>query len=343
MFYIHQISCISPQQTFSEADLDILHESVEYKMIIKEPAYEKIPPGIIRRMGKAVRIGVGAALPLMKNDPDGIIIGTANGGIEDCVKFLNQIVKYDEGTLTPGDFVQSTPNAIAAQLALLNSNKGYNMTHVHSGLAFENAIIDADMMLGENPENSYLLGAVDEISNFNYNIDRLAGWYKQEDFKNTDLYRSNSPGSIAGEGAAMFIINNSKEKAKAKLQAVLTLNSIDETVLKEQMKNFLQKNLSGEIDLFLSGENGDTRFSKYYNTCESVVENKTTLARFKHMSGEYATSSGTALWLACHILETQKIPEHMIKRSVESKQINNILIYNCFKGEQHSFILVSKA
>ena len=173
MFYIHQTSCISPQQTFHPIDINKLHESIENKMLAIEPAYDGIPPGILRRMGKAVRMGVGAAIPLLKNnpDPDGIIIGTANGGKEDCVKFMKQIIEYDEGLLTPINFVQSTPNAIAAQIGLLTKNHGYNITHLHLWLAFEYAMIDAGMMINENPAGSYLLGASDDISSYNYNFE----------------------------------------------------------------------------------------------------------------------------------------------------------------------------
>ena len=117
MLYIHQHTCISPQQAFNDVNIETLKESAENKLKAIEPVYEGIPPGILRRMGKAVRMGVGAAVPLLKTNTaiDGIIIGTANGGMEDCIKFLNQIIDYDEGLLTPGNFVQSTPNAIAAQ------------------------------------------------------------------------------------------------------------------------------------------------------------------------------------------------------------------------------------
>ena len=62
--------------------------------------------------------------------------------MEDCIKFLNQIVEYKEGLLTPANFVQSTSNAAAAQIALVTKNHQYNITHVHRGLAFENALMD---------------------------------------------------------------------------------------------------------------------------------------------------------------------------------------------------------
>ena len=78
-------------------------------------------------MGKAVRMGLGASIPLLQNNNEplsGIIIGTAMGGMEDCINFLNQVIDYNEGMLTPTNFVQSTPNAIASQLGLLSNNKG---------------------------------------------------------------------------------------------------------------------------------------------------------------------------------------------------------------------------
>jgi Beta-ketoacyl synthase, N-terminal domain len=345
MFYIHQTSCISPQQTFRDVDLNILHEASDKKLLAIEPSYEGIPPGVLRRMGKAVRMGAGAAMPLLQNNPkpDGIIIGTANGGKEDCVKFLNQIIEYNEGLLTPINFVQSTPNAVAAQIALLTNNHGYNISHLHLGLAFEFAMIDADMMLSENPLNSYLLGAVDDISIYNYNFEDKKGWYKKEDFSNKALYETNSSGSIAGESAAMFLVNGNETGAVAKLLAVDTLHNDDESIMKEKLQDFIKKYLpTGEkIDLLVTGENGNSRLLKYYSACESVMTDDVTIARFKHMSGEYATATAMGLWLSCHILQKQSIPDHMIKRDAAKAGFKNVLVYNNYKEIQHSFILVS--
>src|SRR5476651_571210 len=204
MFFIHQTSCISPQETFSDVKVDLLHPSVDHKLLVIEPAYAGVAVGALRRMGKASRIGMGTAMQLLQNGPtpDGLIIGTANGGMEESIRFLKQIIEYNEDMLAPGSFVQSTANAIASQLGMLTKNNGYNITHVHKGLAFENAVIDTGMLLTENPLNTYLLGGVDEIASYNYNIELAAGWYKKENPGNQNLYSTNSPGSIAGEGAA---------------------------------------------------------------------------------------------------------------------------------------------
>ncbi len=345
MLYIHQSTCISAQQTFLDVDINTLHEAVDNKLKVIEPTYESIPPGILRRMGKVVRIGIGAALPLIRQATslDGFIIGTANGGMEDCIKFLNQIIQYEEGVLTPGSFVQSTPNAIAGQLGLFTKNKGYNITHVHRGLAFENAIIDAIMLLTDHPGNNYLLGAVDEISAYNYNIEMLSGWYKKEPATCKELYQTNSIGSIAGESAVAFLINGDQANAVAQIVAVDHIHTSDISIIENQLKYLLQHYLlAGEkIDILLSGENGDNRLLKYYAAIENITAD-TTVARFKHMTGEYATASAFAVWLACELFQTQHIPAHIVKNQTSEKSIKNILIYNNYKGAQHSFILLKK-
>lgn len=343
--YIHKTVCISPQHTFSEINLDDVVASADNKLNVIEPKIENIPLNTLRRMGKAVRMGVAAAITLIKDyqELNGIIIGTANGGMEDCIKFLNQVIEYEEGTLTPKNFVQSTTNAIAAQIALTANNFGYNITHVHRGLAFENALLDTWMLTKENPERVYLAGGGDEISTYNFNLENARGWYKETITSNKDLYQTNTSGSIAGEGVAMFIASGQQEGAMARLKALKLLHTDDAHEVREQLKLFLKENLQPDqkIDLFLTGENGDNRFDHFYFSCEQLLE-ETSVARFKHLSGEYPTASSFALWLSCYILNTQALPASIFKTAVKKNPINTILIYNNCKGVQHGFMLVDK-
>lgn len=344
ILYVHQSSCISPQQTFAAKDLDTLHSAKDNAFRIIEPSYAGIPTGILRRMGKAVRMGTGAALPLLRDRSeavDGIIIGTANGGMEDCIKFLNQIIEYDEGMLTPTNFVQSTTNAIASQIGLMTSNRHYNITHVQRGLAFENALLDAAMLCAEQKGSSFLVGGVDEISAYNYNIDLLDGWFKQEVVSGTDLYSHDSPGSVAGEGCAMFLVSNRAEGAGACIRAVNMLHSSDATTVGDAFQQFLENHLGENQmpDILLLGEDGDNRQAAFYKACESKINDPVSVLRFKHMTGEFATVTALAVWLACEIVQSGRIPTHMVKRS-GSGGTKRIVIYNCHKQEQHSFILL---
>lgn len=344
MFFIHQSSCISHQPTFNEVDLDDLKPSENNLVHAIEPKYEGVPAGQLRRMGRALRMGVGAGMKLLlKNKVDGILIGTANGGIEDSIMFLNQIHDYEEGRLTPTAFVQSTYNAIAGMLGMITANKGYNATHVHRGLAFENVALDAAMLLRENPDNTYLIGGVDEISVKNHRLVSLAGWYRNEPASNFDLYKGDATGTLPGEGAAMFIINNKSEGAVAQLKSLKILSTLDENFVHEQLSLFLKENAGGgKIDMFMHGENGDNRLLKYYTAAESCVDENTVVARFKHAFGEFQTVTALALWLATHVLQTQKLPAHFIKKN-SSASFNRILIYNNYQGAQHGFMLVERA
>jgi len=341
--FVHQSSCISPQHTFGTTDRETVVAPENNILKVIEPKYDGIPLNMLRRMGKAVRIGVGAAMPLLrqKQNLDGIIIGTANGGMEDCIKFLNQVMEYDEGRLTPTNFVQSTPNAIAAQVGLTSVNNGYNITHVHRGLAFENAMLDAMMMLNDNPDATYLLGGVDEVSSYNYNLERLDGWYKKEKIDGKDLYAKQTNGSIAGEGSAMFLVNNKSAGAILKVQAIQMLHTKDSVEVSSKLNEFLEK--WGHHDVFFSGENGDARIQSFYDGCENLLNGSVTKLHFKHFTGEHPSATAMALWLACNFLETQKIPGHFFKGNPNQNPFKSILIYNTGKGMQHSFISLTKS
>jgi hypothetical protein len=347
MPYFHESICISPQVTYAEPDLTQIIVSVDNFLKVLEPDYPGIPAGVKRRMGKSVRMAVGAALPLLQKypHPDGMIIATANGGMEDCIKFLNQIIEYNEGLLTPASFVQSTSNAAAAQIALVTKNHQYNITHVHRGLAFENALMDTVMSLKEYPDRAFLLGCTDEISAYNYNIDSLAGWFRKEPVLNTALFETSENGTIPGEGSFMVWMNNEREGATARLDAVRTIHSEDPDMVLHVMKKILSENFApGEMpDLLLTGENGDGRLLKYYDAVESAFQDSVPVGRFKHLCGDYCTATSFACWLSFHILSDGKIPPLMLKKNAGEKTVRRILIYNNYRGAQHAFILVSAA
>lgn len=340
MMYLHKSFCISPQKTHGEADLNTIFTNQGAWLQVQEPQLESIPRGVLRRMGKAVRLGVGCGLPLLESSKvGGIILGTANGGMEDCIKFLNQIIEYNEGSLTPTNFVQSTTNAIAGQLGLLSENTGYNATHVHRGLAFENALLDAAFFAQDNPNEQVLVGGLDEISTYNYNIDFLAGWYKKEEISNLELYNSTSKGSLAGEGAAMFLASANPKNALLKIEHIRTVHTTNEQILAEVLAEIRSEY---NISTVMSGENGDARFNALYENLEEGVSANPSVFRYKHLCGEYPTSAAFALWLAMKAFEAKQIPAFLNMKKGDGKFIDGKwLIYNAYHGFQHSFIVVS--
>ncbi len=342
--YIHDATLISPQRTFEKVDLTDVKLSTDNRLTAIEPPYEGIPRGILRRMGKAVRLGVGAAMPLIQKEGGlaGIILGTANGGMEDCVRFFNQIIDYDEGNLTPTNFVQSTTNAIASQIGLMTGNKGYNSTHVHAGLAFENALIDTFLQLGDNPEHKFLVGGVDEISDYNYNIDYLGGWNKVEILSSADLYDSTTPGSIAGEGAAMFVLSGQAGDASTCIEGLETWEGTDPSENMEIIMKFLASPFAKgkKPDLILSGENGDIRELEFYRQLQGILGD-VPWGRFKHLCGEYPTAQSAGLWFAHHMLREQKVPD-TIHSGDHPQSLDSILVCNSYHQSQCSLTWVNR-
>lgn len=344
--YIKDCSCISPQLSFKN---ELFEEGPRLikgtKYFALEPDYmEFIPTSLLRRMGRVVRLGIGSGLPLLKKHPglDGIIIGTANGGLEDCFKFLDQIIRYEEGTLTPTNFVQSTPNAIAGGLALSDRNNGYNSTHVNGGLSFESALMNAKLMLERYPHKEFLTGAADELSDYNYSINNKMGLCKPTEVASSDLVEQETPGTIYGEGAAMFVLTHSAENAMAKIV------DMDQICFpeKEDLSDLLDRLLNrcglerSDIDHLLLGYNGDNRMNHWYDDFLANFPDAAVLS-FKNLTGDFTVASSFACWMGSHILSGKSIPEECVLRSSE-KPLERILIYNHYREEQHSFILLEK-
>lgn len=338
---------ISPQPTyddrFENGEFEI-HDTKVYNAL--EPDYlDFIPASLLRRMGKAVRMGIGAGLPLLKDNKkvQGIIVGSANGGLENCINFLNQIVDYEEGRLTPTNFVQSTPNAIAGQLALLNENTAYNLTHVNGSLSFENALVDGMMYLENCSESTDLLiGAVEEISDYNYNIDTLAGRYKSEVVSNDKLLGTKTKGSVCGEGSSMFICSNESNNAFGEVLEVEQLTYPEKEDVEARVDQMLSShNLTRQdVDLTLMGYNGDINTDHWYDFVKNKVLPNSEILTFKNFIGEYRTASSFALYLTIQLLQGKCLD--LLPDSASFKPIKTVLIYNHFDGVRHGLVLINK-
>lgn len=293
-----------------------------------EPDYTQfIPLNILRRMGKAVRMGMGVILPFKDiTEIDAIIVGTANGGMEDCIKFLNQIVTYEEGVLTPTNFVQSTPNALAGQLAIMTKNHAYNATHTNNALSFENALIDAQLQFETSKAQQILVVGLDEISSYNLSIDNQMGVYR-DDIINTQFIQNPSMGSIGGEGAASFLIRKVRSHANdLEILKVTTALNLNENELLDWFSYHLNDiNLSAtSIDYLFIGNNGDIAYESLYHSVAGFFVSAEKVY-FKEKIGDFRTVSALGLY--------------QIKQIADSHASNKkFLLYNTFH-DRHSLMI----
>jgi 3-oxoacyl-(acyl-carrier-protein) synthase len=349
--YIRSSACISPQKTFGNSNL--LTEAVEYTKIrlrAIDPDYTAfIDPKLIRRMSHIIKMGVAAAQECLNRGniemPGAIITGTAYGCLEDTASFLTRIIELHEELLPPTAFIQSTHNTVAAQIALMLKCHQYNNTFVHKGISFESALLDAIMLLEENEADNILVGGTDEITDASFTILSRLGLYKRWPVSNLSLFTTSSKGTIGGEGAVFFLLTDKPSADNlAELSGVKAFyKPNDAAEIEQKIISFLAMHALqiDDIDLVITGKNGDLKNDEIYRQLSLSLFNNTALANYKHLCGEYPTSAAFALWLASNMIKKEEVPLVVIERSVKNANPKKVLIYNHYLNKYHSLMLVS--
>jgi 3-oxoacyl-[acyl-carrier-protein] synthase II len=350
--YIRAVGNISPQMSFGNNRFPTTPIAYQgNRMTAIEPDYRTlIDPKLIRRMSRIIKMGVAAAQACLQEAgtvaPAAILTGTAYGCLQDTESFLTKLVENKEELLTPTAFIQSTHNTVGSQIALLLQCHGYNSTFVHKGFSFETAILDAMLLLAENDLSEVLVGGLDEITDSSHAILSRFGLYKRNAGSSLSLFDGQSKGTIAGEGAAFFLLASQPSPTDyACLQGVSTLyKPISQTEIEQHLIDFLAScsTKPGDIDLVITGRNGDQRGDEIYEQRYPTIFNTCAKMSFKQLCGEYPTASAFAMWLASVILKTG---DHVAidQGTANRKSIlpRRILIYNQYQGTHHSFFLIS--
>lgn len=355
MLYIRATGSISPQPTFGQ--VPFLADPVVYtgsRLSCIEPDYKDIiDVKLIRRMSRIIKMGVAAALKCLQEAevsmPDAIITGTAYGCLQDTEVFLTRIVENKEEMLTPTAFIQSTHNTVGAQIALMLQCHHYNNTFVHRGFSFESALLDGMTLLLENPDHHVLVGGVDEITDTSHTI-----------LSRLNLYRQ---GTAAGEGASFFLLAGTPSpKDYARLEALTTFyNPRTAAAAEQSISSFLasQSIQPGDIDLLITGKNGDEKNDAVYGALEKTIFKDIPRINYKDLCGEYPTASAFGLWMAANILRTGHVPagiavqggtaQHSAdtvqggpqSQQSQGRNLRRILLYNHYLNRHHSLFLIS--
>lgn len=348
--YINGTGCISPQDSIDRQWFfdPVLPPAGDYYQA-KEPSYKEfIAPNLLRRMGRAIKMGVaGANLALQEagiSQVDAIITGTGLGCFEDSERFLLAMLNNDEQFLTPTSFIQSTHNTVGSQIALIMKCHDYNYTYVHRGFSFESTVQDALMLFAEGKQ-TVLVGGIEEHTPNYVELNRRAHKFKRYD-PQLKFWESTQRGIQMSEGAAFFVLSKAQTATStARVEGIQTLYKPGSSAeLLKKLDTFLQRHgmeLS-QIDVCLMGFSSDAVFDQHLRAMLPAIEQATVAAHFKHLCGEYHTASAFALWTADQLIRRQKLPEVLSVSSKQPARINHVLIINQYLGTNYSFALVSK-
>jgi 3-oxoacyl-[acyl-carrier-protein] synthase II len=351
--YINGTGNVSPQKTWDCASF--LDEVKGYDTRMLQCLEPEVDPGLdekyLRRMSRLIRLGWIAAKICLddagKQAPDAIITGSGWGSVLDSEKFLLSIYRNRESLLPPTPFIQSTHNVVGAQIALLLNNSNYNMAYSHGSFAFEHALLDSILSLKNGDCRKVLTGGFDEITANQFILSGRLNRWRQHDVNNLQLFDNKTEGTIAGEGFTFFFLQGeSSENTYAEVKDVMThLSTGDTGMTTSNALSFLERNGldPGMIDWVFTGLNGDlVGDAVYRDVLSGIFPGGVNEAAWKHLCGDYHTSTAFATWAAANAIKRQVIPEIFRIKTIDNRrEIKNILIYNHFKGIQNSFILLS--
>lgn len=343
--YIKAQACISAQDSLDvDAFFSMETPTQQVPMTAIEPVYkEYIKSRSLRRMGHMVRMGVCAAMKSLSDagveNPDAILVGTGLGCLEDTEKFLSAIYESEENIGSPNQFIQSTHNNVAAQIALLLGCYNYNFTYVHRGFSFESALMDGMLHIREaaDRKTQILVGACDEMTDLYRQVTNMIfQWNTEQDEKLV--------GTAQGEGAAFFVMSNDKEgQTVAEVEGMKMLYKPDAALLSREFNAFLtdQEISTEDIDLFMLGDYGaehdpQQMFSQFIST-ELQDANK---VGFKHLSGEHKTAGAFGMWLASEMIRRQEVPDFVKINDFDVSNIRRILLINNYNHGNYVMTLL---
>ena len=171
------------------------------------------------------------------------------------------------------------------------------------------------------------------------------GYWKQKLVGTTGLLNDPRRGSIAGEGASFFFLENQQvPNTYAELRGIATMlrpESLQE--IRNRLHSFLGTFglTAGDISVVLLGLNGDPRHDRIYRDLARSEFDGVPQAFYKHLCGEYHTASSFAMWLGSKIIKRQHVPPVTMLNHAPGS-IEHVLIYNHFRENNHAFILLSR-
>lgn len=317
-----------------------------YPWTAREPSYEgMIHAHQLRRLTKVVRMGIGAARMALDEAglprPDMISTGTAMGCFHETEEFLDQMVRFDEGKLSPTPFMQSTHNTVGGQIALATGCLGQNLCFAQGGHSFELTLMDAQLWLQTYPSGKALVGGMEEMTSLTLEKYVRKGIYRAEGGDPLPLMETRG-GSLAAEGAGFFLISDAPGASSPLLKVegleIFTAADADQAIEKWEK---IRQSGSWELpDLVLTGQDGHPAAYPFYRYLQdSGLQGRPTYP-FKRITGTFETVSALALGMACQLgegrcrfpdfpLDPPKVPRRLwiINHHMEDYSFWNLRLY----------------
>jgi 3-oxoacyl-(acyl-carrier-protein) synthase len=279
------------------------------------------------------------------------------GSLGETVVFLENMIRQKENFPKPAHFVNSVHNGVASTLGLEFGLQGENITVVHREISFDAALGHALSALRQGRVESAVVCGADEMNYFHVLAGSVKGLWKTREQPFKPLAPGNSRGTFPGEGAAVCVLSAGKKPGHESLGRVLGVKNArykrdaHTYINLPRAGDFLEELLScagvraSEVDLMLSGANGDGRVDAVYLSVGAELERRAgkpiPQAAFKQLCGDYRAASGFGFALAASILRSGRVPAGLFgKAGVPEGPVKTLLLYNLSRSGVHSACLL---
>jgi 3-oxoacyl-[acyl-carrier-protein] synthase II len=154
-----------------------------------------------------------SGIPPASKNRIGIILATALGPHATTFSFLDDILTYGDGAVSPTLFSHSVHNAAASYIALNLQTRGPTLTMTQFSDSFQQAIILAESWLSEKRCDFVLVGSVDQVGKvMEYICSQKLNL--AADGKIKPFHCAKNPQAVPGEGSAFFLLANDPKYKK---------------------------------------------------------------------------------------------------------------------------------
>lgn len=193
-----------PLKTPPDRVFDVDIEAINDKSLLRK----------LRRSDKLGKMSVLAAADAVANSKNdciktgqvGIIVATAFGPHVTTFRFLDDILDYGDGGVSPTIFSNSVHNAAASYIAETLNIQGPTLTVTQFHFSFAYALQLAQVWLNEGRCDYVLIGAVDQCGDV---LEYVCRQKLTDSYANRTEHFNFKPTNVApGEGAVFFLVGN---------------------------------------------------------------------------------------------------------------------------------------
>lgn len=287
--YVNSITQISCGEPLGDAWTDCrtpLSEGINETREADYPAI--IPARLLRRMPSLLRRSAATSLTALKKagitSPDAIFTGTGMGCMANSEQLLHEMALFDEQSLKPTLFMQSTHNTIGTAIAMILGCHGYNTTYSHRGISFDSALLDAFIAIGSGNIGTALVGCHDELPPV---VARNIG-LTNPDFKHPAELSVASVLSSVRTGTTLCAIE-------------------DIRIFHRPDMNRLAARIPGDIECLVTGTNGSPLNDRSYGKIIRKFGDKAEIHTYKDIFGDSYASSAAGFLVAARLASDKQV------------------------------------